>query len=139
MKTHIRKELNGRHTKTSPSTTQRYGKRETTCIPTSVLDSEYSRSAPFIQLGGIRKLSTRKSGACIMRSKKRVWVRWGITWHVRLSLSPTSGYRVRERERGREREGAEVALQRVTRGSKLIGRNNSQRAYGTKFVRTEPQ
>ena len=57
--------------KTTPSKTQRYGKSETTCVPTSVLDSEYSRSAPFIQLGGIRKLSTRKSGACIMSLELR--------------------------------------------------------------------
>ena len=40
-----------------------------------------------------------------------------------LSLNPTSGYnRVRERER----DGAVVALQRVTRGSEL-SRNNSQK------------
>ena len=41
-------------------------RRLKTRVRTSLLDSEYKlRSVPLIQLAGMRKLSTLKSGACI--------------------------------------------------------------------------
>ena len=68
---------------------------------TSLLDSEYSRSVPFIQLGGMRKLSTRKSGACIVYLDLRVGV--SLVGHVGefgachvVTCSLTSGYKGQE-------------------------------------------